>query len=123
MSESNLQFGKYLKQRRESLGMTMRSFAEKVGISPAYLSDIENGHRNPPEKKLKNFIEALGLTDTGEIHEFYNLAGEKRVGQHSDINDYMDKVPHSRVVLRTAKDQNWTDADWQRLMEMYEGKK
>ena len=55
MSESNLQFGKYVKQRRESLGKTMRSFAEEVGISPAYLSDIENGHRNPPEKKLEDF--------------------------------------------------------------------
>ena len=123
MSESNLQFGKYVKQIRESLGKTMRSFAEEVGISPAYLSDIENGHRNPPEKKLEDFIRALCITETEDIHEFYNLAGEKRGGQHSDINDYMERVPQSRFVLRTAKDQNWTDADWQRLLEMFEGKK
>ena len=47
MSESNLQFGKYVKQRRESLGKTMRSFAEEVGISPAYLSDIRIAQKPP----------------------------------------------------------------------------
>ena len=123
MSESNLRFGKYLKQRRESLGMTMRSFAEQVGISPAYLSDIENGHRNPPEKKLEKFVEALRLTESDDIYEFYNLAGERRGGQHSDINDYMERVPRCRFVLRTANDQNWTDEDWQRVLVMFEGKK
>lgn len=120
-------FGEYVRKKRESLGKTMRVFANEVGISPAYLSDIEKGHRNPPESKLELFLSALSITEKDDIHKFYDLAGSSRMGtqngQHYDINAYMQKVPQSRVVLRTANDNKWTNADWQKLLELYENNK
>ena len=103
-------------------------YAEKYGFSTSHLSDEEAEQLllcvlGEFEKKLEKFVKALRLTESDDIYEFYNLAGERRGGQHSDINDYMERVPRCRFVLRTANDQNWTDEDWQRVLEMFEGKK
>lgn len=122
MENSSLLFGKYVKQRREEIGKTLRGFAAEVKISPAYLSDIENGRRNAPEKFLKNFSEALNITGTEELHKFYDLAGVSQNGQHSDINEYIDSVPKARVALRTAQDNNYNDEDWQKLIEIIKNK-
>ena len=41
-------FGKFVRQRREELGKTVRGFAAELNITPAYLSDIEKGNRAAP---------------------------------------------------------------------------
>lgn len=123
MENNSLPFGEYVKQRRERLGKSMRGFAAEVEISPAYLCDIENGNRRAPEKFLDRFAKALDIRETDELHYFYDLAGVSQNGQHTDINSYMDHVPAARVALRTAKDANYTDEDWQRLIELIKKKK
>ena len=123
MKENNLPFGEYVKQRRESLGKTMRVFASEVEISPAYLCDIENGNRKAPERFLEKFAKALGITDTEELNSFYDLAGVSKNGQHSDINGYIQALPSARMALRTAKDNNFTDEDWLELIKIIKSKK
>ena len=123
MEKYHLPFGEYVKQRRESLSMTMRDFAEKVKISPAYLCDIEKGNRRPPEKYLEKFAEVLQMTDSEELNAFYDSAGVSKNGQHVDINTYIDGLPSARMALRTAKDKQYTDEDWMRLVEIIKQKK
>ena len=103
--------------------MTMRDFADKVHISPAYLCDIEKGYRKPPEKYLEKFAEVLMITDADELNAFYDRAGISKNGQHSDINNYIDGLPSARMALRTAKDRKYTDEDWLRLVEIIKQKK
>jgi transcriptional regulator with XRE-family HTH domain len=43
-------------------GYTIRSFAEKVGMSPSHISLIVNGERNPSPAAAKKIFEALELT-------------------------------------------------------------
>lgn len=123
MNKINLPFGEYVKQRRELLGKTMRSFAAEVEISPAYLCDIENGNRKAPEKFLERFAKALGIIDSEEMNAFYDLAGVSKNGQHSDINSYIDSRPSARMALRTAKDRNFSDEDWLELIKYIKEKK
>lgn len=123
MEKNRLPFGEYVKQRRESLGMTMKEFAEHVKLSPAYLCDIEKGNRKPPEKYLERFAEVLRITSTEELNDFYDSAGISKNGQHTDINSYIDGLPSARVALRTAKDKHYTDEDWMRLVEIIKQKK
>lgn len=123
MKINNLPFGEYVKQRRESLGKTMRGFATEVDISPAYLCDIENGNRKAPERFLEKFVNALEITEAEEINSFYDLAGVSKNGQHSDINTYIDALPSARMALRTAKDNNFTDDDWLELIKIIKEKK
>lgn len=123
MEKKILPFGEYVKQRRESLKMTMRDFAEKVKISPAYLCDIEKGNRKPPEKYLDKFAEVLQITDADKLNAFYDSAGISKNGQHSDINTYIDGLPSARMALRTAKDKHYTDEDWLKLVDIIKQRK
>ena len=123
MSSINLPFGEFVKQRRESLGKTQKGFATEVEISPAYLSDIENGNRRAPEKHLERFAKALNITSQDDLNDFYDMAGVSQKGQHSDINTYIDDKPSARLALRTAMDKAWTDEDWRELIELIKKKK
>ena len=117
MNDRDLPFGRYVKNRREQLGKTLRGFAAETGISPAYLCDIENGNRKAPEKFLSKFADALCLNAGEELNSFYDLAGVSQNGQHIDINSYIDALPSARMALRTAKDKNFTDEDWLELIK------
>lgn len=122
MSSKNLPFGEFVKQRRESLGKTQKGFAMEVEISPAYLSDIENGNRRAPEKYLARFAKALKITTPEDLNEFYDMAGISQRGQHSDINTYIDDKPSARRAFRTAMDEGWTDDDWRELIKFIKRK-
>jgi transcriptional regulator with XRE-family HTH domain len=41
-------FGARLRELREARGMTMKSMAAAIGVSPAYLSALEHGRRGRP---------------------------------------------------------------------------
>lgn len=123
MKYPDLPFGEYVRERRERLGKTLRGFAADLEISPAYLHDIEAGSRRAPEKLLDKMAQLLQITETDEVHQFYDLAGVSQNGQHADINLYMNHVPAARAALRTAKDANLTDEDWQKLIEIIKKKK
>ena len=57
------------------------------------------------------------------MNSFYDLAGVSKNGQHSDINGYIGTLPSARMVLRTAKDRNFTDEDWSALIKYIKSKK
>lgn len=54
--------GDWVRQRREEQGKTLREFAKRVAISPAYLSDIERGNRmlRPTNETAYDIIYELG---------------------------------------------------------------
>ena len=122
MSSKNEPFGKLVKTKRESLGKAQKVFAEEVGISPAYLCDIEGGNRRAPERYLEAFARALEITDPDELGEFYDMAGISQKGHHYDINMYIDDKPSARRAFRTAMDEGWTDDDWAELIEVIKKK-
>lgn len=49
-----------IRSDRETLGLSVRTFAKKIGISAPYLSDIELGRRFPSEKVLTKIVNLLG---------------------------------------------------------------
>ena len=57
--------GKYqnrIREIRKARGMTLAEISGSVGISIAYLSDIECGHRHGTELTLQRIAETLGVT-------------------------------------------------------------
>ena len=53
-------FGEYIKQKRQEKNITLRAFADMVGIAPSYMSDIEKSKRNAPTQEiLDKMIEVL----------------------------------------------------------------
>ena len=119
MIDENLTFGDYLQKRRSSL-MVQRALADKIGITVAYLSDVENGRRDPPPyDKLLLIADALGFK--GEDRQlFFDLAGKGRKEVSPDLPEYIMESAVAetvRLALRTAKDSNASVEDWLEFVE------
>lgn len=56
-------FSQKLKELRKASGLTLKELAKLSNTSDSYLSQLENGHRNPPKIDLLNNI-AKGLAST-----------------------------------------------------------
>ena len=89
-------FGIFVRERREELGHSVRSFAKLLGCSAAYLSDIEKGNRYAPKKYLDKIFEVLGLPEEYR-QDFEDLAAATRGFLYEDINPYLGQQPLARV--------------------------
>lgn len=72
MSKKRATFGQVLREARLAKGYSLRKFAEKVGISPTYLSQVEQENVDPPTaERVKRMAELLGEN----ADEWIGLAG------------------------------------------------
>jgi len=61
--------GQRIRELRDQEDLSLRELAEKVGVSAAFLSDIELGRRYPSDSKLAKIAHALG-TPLDELRTF-----------------------------------------------------
>ncbi|GAA4808662.1 helix-turn-helix domain-containing protein [Nocardioides caeni] len=54
--------GDELRRRRRERGATLTEIAERAGISPQYLSEIERGRKEPSSEMIAAVAGALGIT-------------------------------------------------------------
>jgi transcriptional regulator with XRE-family HTH domain len=62
-----MSFGRTVREQRNAKGIGLNEFAERLGISPAYLSRIEREHENPPRDELIERIAAILGIDLDEL--------------------------------------------------------
>lgn len=62
MDEHTRKFGIRLKQLRDESNLTQRQLALMLGMSPKYVSNLENGHGNPTLTNIIKFAQGLGVT-------------------------------------------------------------
>ena len=98
--------GKTIKELRQKADYTLRGFAEKVGISPAYQSDIEHGRRLPSDEKLQ--IMAQLLTKVGATFEEFKRL-DTRID--ADLNLWISNTPEASEMLREVKKSNMNPKD------------
>ena len=65
--------GKRLKAERCNLNLTQEQLAEDVGLSPAYIGQIERGERNISLDKLVLIVNRLGVTVDYVLSESLSL--------------------------------------------------
>lgn len=119
--EETKTFGGYVRGKRLGAGINLRKMAEILNIAPAYMSDIENDHRYPPEKdKIYKIAEALKLTKEETDHLFDLAAGNKKNSVSPDIADYIMEQDKSRVALRIARDKGLGEKEWEKIIRMLE---
>ncbi len=114
-------FGEYIRERRKGDChddyMSLRMLAAKCGLSPVHLSNIENDRRPAPAKEhLERIADALRL-DKMEQETFYELAAKSKDSVAEDLPDYIKANNVVRAALRTAKDVDATDEEWQEFIE------
>ncbi len=65
-------FGQVLREKRVAAGFSLRKFASEVGVSPTYLSQVEQDNVDPPTAdRVKRMAELLNES----IDEWTALAG------------------------------------------------
>jgi transcriptional regulator with XRE-family HTH domain len=117
----NGNFGKFIEQKRKALGMTLRGLAAELEIAPAFMSDIEKGHRYPPNRdKLYDMARILHLNEEDTNTMFDLAAGERDNTVSPDLPEYIMGNEKARTALRMARDNNASEATWQKVIEMLE---
>ena len=115
------EFGKFVEVRRKALGKTLRGLAAELGIAPAFMSDIEKGHRYPPAReKLEELAKLLQLSQEDTDKMFDLAAGERKNGISPDLHEYIMGSPKARTALRMARDKGADEKVWQKVIDMLE---
>lgn len=112
MTKQQADFGKLIRDRRESLKITLRQLAREVDISPTYLSQIEQGNFSPPtEERIRAIAERLDL-DADALMALANKIP-------SDLTPIFSEQPKQVAdFLRTAK--GLSEGDWEKLRKQAE---
>ena len=113
-------FGEYIKEKRLEKGITLRGFAEMIEISPVYMCNLEKGRRPAPsEAIMEKIIERLMLNKE-ERNLLYDLAAREQTAKNPVPKDLNGFLKDNRVIvsaLRTAKDLDATDEEWQEFID------
>ncbi|MBI4615517.1 MAG: transcriptional regulator [Planctomycetes bacterium] len=98
-------FGRYFKERRAALGLSLRAFCLRFGLDPSNISKMERGRLPPPQgEKLREYAGCLGLREgSDEWYQFFDLAAAERGIIPDDLRDeeLAAKLP---VLFRTLRD-------------------
>ena len=80
-------FGTYLRQIRERKNISLRELAKKIGVSGAFLSDIELGRRFPSADKIELLAKEIGVPlEELQQYDFRNEAETIRQMMFADPN-------------------------------------
>ena len=103
-------FGETIREMREAHEMGLRVAANRLGISPAYLSRIERGRERPPKPELvKRIATLLG----GDPDLLFRLADST----DPDLAEYIHSTPNLSEFLRAARAMALTSEDFEVLTE------
>lgn len=105
-------FGELVREYRGK--KTLKELGDEIGITPAYLSDIEKGNRFPSEDKLDKLIKVFELRDKKK-NNFYDLVAKESKNKYKvsgDIAEYIMKNEYLRNFIRIAKEKKLDNLYW-----------
>lgn len=101
-----------------ALGISLRGLAARLGLSPVYMSNIETERRAAPTQEyLDKLVGALKLDKEGTELLLDLAAKSKTQSVSSDLPDYIMERDIVRAALRTAKEVDATDEEWQEFID------
>lgn len=116
MTDTRETFGNLLRATRIARGYSLRKFAERVDLSPTYLSQVEQGKvvRSPTAERVRAMAEALGQN----ADQWIAMAGR----MPDDVADIIKSEPEAMpALLRAAK--GLTADELKKLTEQLEKKR
>ena len=120
-----MKFKDYLSLKRQERQLTIRRFASIIGISPAFLCDLESGSRSFPanSKKypdlLEKIIEGLKLGEK-EKEIMVQLAHESMLEKDKispEVKEYLQGTPRAQEALRKAAECGASNEAWEAFIK------
>lgn len=117
MDSSSKTFGEMLTMLREQRDVTLRGLARGIGVSAPFLSDVEKGRRSAlTAERIEKVVTVLHL-NTDEKTALYNAAGKQKNSIPPDLPDYIMEHEYVSAALRTARDLDAGEEEWQRFVD------
>jgi transcriptional regulator with XRE-family HTH domain len=112
-------FGKFLKERRLALNLSLREFARKVNLQPSNYCNIEaDVLPPPPSSALERIAQALGLRHgTKDFEDFHDLAAKGRDEIPADVARIVKENDLIPAMLRTVEYENVTKRQLRGIIE------
>jgi transcriptional regulator with XRE-family HTH domain len=108
--------GDRMRELREERDISLREFAKKLGISAAFLSDIELGRRHPSKKVLVRIARELGV-------KFEDLRQYDTRPTFEDLKRLTQNDPAYGFALRKVIDKKISAQDLLRLAGKHKSKR
>jgi transcriptional regulator with XRE-family HTH domain len=115
-------FGKFLIQKRKERDLSARQLAIQLKFSAVYICDIEKERRPVPNEILGKLCEILFLNKS-EIELMYDLVAKSKNTISADLPEYIMENDIVRAALRTAKENNIEDVEWEEFINRITRKK
>lgn len=111
----NERFGAYLRERREAAGLSLRGLAGRLGVQPAYLSEVERGDVSVSERIAKEAASVLGedpdvlFAMSGRASSDLVEAIAKRPKVFAQMIRQLKEAPDHAIlrVVREVRDGKW----------------
>lgn len=105
-----LTLGERIRQLREAKDMSLRELAKALGVSPAFMSDVELGRRQLSDQHMVRLAAALGTTK--EDLEKYDTRPPMR-----DLRRITAKDPQYGLAFRQLIDKKVTPQELLKFIE------
>jgi transcriptional regulator with XRE-family HTH domain len=109
-------FGELARDTRVQARVSLRRVADELGLSAAYVSDIERGNRNPPTREIaRTWARILGAGED----EFELTARRDRRAIELPINrERFDTTANEAAFALAREWQQLNDEDYQKILEV-----
>lgn len=109
-------FGPTIRLLRQAKGISLREMARQLGVSPAFLSQIEAGRQHKiPKARIVQVAEMLGVS------EGYLLGTARQV--HPDLIKFLSETPEAAEFMVTAMRSGLLAEDFTQLREFVSDRK
>ena len=106
-------FGNILRKLRLEADGGLRETARLVGISPGYLSDVEQGKVPPPSEEVILKLSAV----LGADRQLLLRSARK---MDPELSSYVSEEPLAADFLRMTKQKRFKERDWEKLSQLVE---
>lgn len=111
-------FGEYLTNLRERNNLSARKLSKMIDVSYSHISNIENGRRSANKEIIISISECLQLSPA-ERTKLFDLAAQNHTRPNNipdDVSEYIVENNNLINIIRLAKALNYTDFEFDRLI-------
>ena len=112
------QFGVFISEKRKDQSYSISELAGLLGITKAYLSQLENGIRCNPSSALLLLLSKELHLDSENTAIMYRLYSKASGRVSPDIAEYVLNNACVEYAIRLALDKNAGEQEWMKFVEI-----